>query len=122
MNSRRNYAKAAREEPMESWQVHGHRSRAPLISFTEEDKIGIHYPHCDTLVVRVVVARNRLERILVDDESTVNILFDSAFNQMDVDHKLTAISEPLFSFTEDSLIPRGRIILCGILQRTSVPP
>ncbi|KAL2498252.1 Ribonuclease H [Abeliophyllum distichum] len=111
MNSRRNYTKAAREEPVESWQVHGHRLKAPLISFTEEDEAGTHYPHCSALVVRVVVVRNRLGRMLVDDRSAVNILFDSAFNQMDVDHELTAISEPLFDFTGDSLIPRGRITL-----------
>ncbi|KAL2466039.1 RNA-directed DNA polymerase [Abeliophyllum distichum] len=91
MNSRRNYAKAAREEPMESWQVHGHRPKAPLISFTEEDEAGIHYPHCDALVVRAIVA--------------------SVFDQMEVDHEVTAISEPLFGFTGDSLIPRGRITL-----------
>ncbi|KAL2471515.1 Ribonuclease H [Abeliophyllum distichum] len=33
----------------------------------------------------------------------------SAFDQMDVDHELTAISELLFGFMEDSLIPRGKI-------------
>ncbi|KAL2465863.1 Uncharacterized protein Adt_41714 [Abeliophyllum distichum] len=49
--------------------------------------------------------------MLVIDGSAVNILFDSAFDQMDVDHELTAISEPLFGFTGDSLIPRGRITL-----------
>ncbi|KAL2526231.1 Uncharacterized protein Adt_11285 [Abeliophyllum distichum] len=107
MNSRRNYAKAAREEPVESWQVHGHRLKAPLISFTEEDEVGIHYPHCDALVVRAIVARNGLGRMLVDDGSYVNILFGSAFDQMEVDHEVTAISEPLFGFTGDNLIPRG---------------
>ncbi|KAL2542652.1 Uncharacterized protein Adt_03630 [Abeliophyllum distichum] len=45
----------------------------------------------------------------IDDESTVNILFGSTFEQMDVDHKLTAISELLFSFSRDCLIPQGRI-------------
>ncbi|KAL2472061.1 hypothetical protein Adt_40197 [Abeliophyllum distichum] len=35
MNSRRNYTKVAKEELMESWQVHGHRSKALQISFTE---------------------------------------------------------------------------------------
>ncbi|KAL2479680.1 Beta-porphyranase [Abeliophyllum distichum] len=99
MNSRRNYAKAAREEPMESWQVHGHQARASQISFTKEDEVGIHYPHYDALVVRAVVARNELERMLVDDGSSVNILFCSAFEQMDVDHEPTAIYEPLFDFT-----------------------
>ncbi|KAL2466521.1 Uncharacterized protein Adt_42372 [Abeliophyllum distichum] len=99
MNSRQNYVKEAREEPMESWQVHGHRPKAPLISFIEEDEVGIHYPHCDTLVVRAIVARNGLGRMFVDDGSIVNILFGSAFDQIDLDHELTAISEPLFSFT-----------------------
>ncbi|KAL2497920.1 Uncharacterized protein Adt_23470 [Abeliophyllum distichum] len=108
MNSRRNYAKAAREEPMESWQVHGHRPKALLISFTEKDEAGIHYPYCDALVVHAIVARNRLGRMLVDDGSAVNILFGSAFDQMDVDHELTAISELLFSFMGDRLILRGR--------------
>ncbi|KAL2517538.1 RNase H domain-containing protein [Abeliophyllum distichum] len=60
MNSRRNYSKAAREEPMESWQVHGHRPIALQILFTEEDEAGIPYPHCDSLVVLLVVARNGL--------------------------------------------------------------
>ncbi|KAL2454131.1 Uncharacterized protein Adt_48371 [Abeliophyllum distichum] len=66
MNSRRNYVKAAREEPVESWQVYGHRPKALLISFTEEDEADIHYPHCDALLVCTVVARNGLGRMLVD--------------------------------------------------------
>ncbi|KAL2527068.1 Integrase catalytic domain-containing protein [Abeliophyllum distichum] len=49
--------------------------------------------------------------MLVDDESTENILFDSTFDQMDVDHELVAILEHLFSFTGDSLVPRERITL-----------
>lgn len=35
------------------------------ITFTQDDAIGVHCPHCDTLVVRVVVARNGLKRMLV---------------------------------------------------------
>ncbi|KAL2512637.1 Uncharacterized protein Adt_18237 [Abeliophyllum distichum] len=105
MNSKQNYTKAAREEPVESWKVHGHRPKEPLISFTEEDEAGIHYPHCDALVVGTIVARNRLGRMLVDDGSSVNILFGNAFDQMEVDHEVTAISEPLFGFTGDGLIP-----------------
>ncbi|KAL2512950.1 Uncharacterized protein Adt_18550 [Abeliophyllum distichum] len=91
MDSRRNYAKAAREEPMESWQVHGHRPKAPLISFTEEDEASIHYPHCDALVVHAVVARNELGRMLVNERSAINFLLSSVFDQMDVDHELTTV-------------------------------
>ncbi|KAL2542031.1 Uncharacterized protein Adt_03009 [Abeliophyllum distichum] len=54
---------------------------------------------------------NKLGQMLVNDGSTVNILFGSAFDQIDVDHKLTAIFELLFGFTRDSLVPQGRIIL-----------
>ncbi|KAL2498191.1 Uncharacterized protein Adt_23741 [Abeliophyllum distichum] len=41
----------------------------------------------------------------------MNILFDITFDQMDVDYTLTAISEPLFGFMGDSLVPQGKIIL-----------
>ncbi|KAL2506437.1 Uncharacterized protein Adt_22058 [Abeliophyllum distichum] len=83
MNSRRNYVKAVKEEHMESRHVHRHRSRALQISFTEEDEAGIHYLHYDALRLRSI----------------------------DVDHELTAISEPLFDFKGDSLVPRERITL-----------
>ncbi|KAL2479865.1 Uncharacterized protein Adt_32831 [Abeliophyllum distichum] len=96
---------------MESWQVHGHRSRAPQISFIEEDDVGIHYPRCDALVFCAVVTKNELGRMLVDHGSAVSVLFGSAFDQIDVDHELTAISEPLFGFMGDSLVLRGRITL-----------
>ncbi|KAL2461610.1 Uncharacterized protein Adt_45030 [Abeliophyllum distichum] len=84
---------------------------ASQIMFTEKDEVGVHYLHCDALVVHVIVAMNRLGRMLVDDGSTGNILFGSTFDQIDVDLELTAISEPLFSFTGDSLVPQERIIL-----------
>ncbi|KAL2532346.1 Ribonuclease H [Abeliophyllum distichum] len=56
-------------------------------------------------------AREELDQARTNDGSTVNILFGCTFDQMDVDHELTAILEPLFSFTGDSLVPQGRIIL-----------
>ncbi|KAL2532011.1 Uncharacterized protein Adt_05362 [Abeliophyllum distichum] len=74
--------------------------RAPQITFIKEDEAGV--PLCDALV-RTVVARNGLGFMLVD-----NILF-STFDEIDVNHELMATSEPLFSFTGDSLIPKRRI-------------
>ncbi|KAL2466512.1 Uncharacterized protein Adt_42363 [Abeliophyllum distichum] len=59
--------------------------------------------------------------MLVDDGSTVNILFDSAFNQMEVDHEVTAIFDPLFGFTGDSLIPRGWMTLAVDFGEPRVP-
>lgn len=46
----------------------------PVI-FTPDDVVGIHYPYCDALVVRAVIARNGLKRILVDNGSSVNIIY-----------------------------------------------
>ncbi|KAL2532255.1 Uncharacterized protein Adt_05606 [Abeliophyllum distichum] len=111
MNSRQNYAKAAREEPIESWQVYNHRSKAPQITFIEEDEADILYPHCDALVVHAVVAKNGLGQMLVDDGSALNILFGSAFDQMDIDHELAVILEPLFGFMGDDLVSQGRITI-----------
>ncbi|KAL2474817.1 Uncharacterized protein Adt_35553 [Abeliophyllum distichum] len=77
----------------------------------EEDEASIHYPHCVALVFCNVIARNGLVRMLVDDGSVVNILIGSTFDEMEVDHELNAISELLFGFTRDSLVPRRRITL-----------
>lgn len=38
----------------------------------------MHYPHYDVLVVRGVVARNGQKQMLIDNESSVNILFSSS--------------------------------------------
>ncbi|KAL2461779.1 Uncharacterized protein Adt_45199 [Abeliophyllum distichum] len=116
MNSRWNYAKVARKEPIElssSWTP----TRTPPIMFTKEDEAGFHYLNCGTFVIRAIVAKNGLGRMLVDDGSAMNILFSSAFDQMEVDHELTTISELLLNFTEDSLISSGRITLAVDLKK-----
>lgn len=91
-------------------QSQGGRAVEP-ISFAPEDAIGVHYPHCDALVVRAVVARNELKRMLVDNGSSVNILFGSTFEKMAVDDELNPMTSPLYGFTGDSIIPKGQITL-----------
>lgn len=44
----------------------------------------VHYLHCDALVVRVVVALQSLKRMLVDNDSSVNIKFGATFDKMEV--------------------------------------
>ncbi|KAL2532421.1 Uncharacterized protein Adt_05772 [Abeliophyllum distichum] len=61
-------------------------------------------------------ARGKLASPWAPTESTADLVYRerrgrSAFDQMGVDHELTVIFEPLFSFTGYSLIPRGRITL-----------
>ena len=46
----------------------------PII-FSEDDARGVHHPHCDALVVTLLVANKRLHRILIDNGSSADILF-----------------------------------------------
>lgn len=52
------------------------------IIFTQEDAISVHYPHCDALVIRAIVARNGLNSMLVDNGSSINILFEITYKKM----------------------------------------
>ncbi|KAL2532782.1 Uncharacterized protein Adt_06133 [Abeliophyllum distichum] len=65
---------------MTNWLINsqpsGSRNVDP-ITFTEEYIRGIHYLHYDALVVRAVVARNEFKRMLVDNDSSVNVIFSS---------------------------------------------
>ncbi|XP_022852054.1 uncharacterized protein LOC111373709 [Olea europaea var. sylvestris] len=89
------------------------------ITFSQEDTQGVHHPHCDVLVVRVVVARNRLKRMLVNNGSSVNILFGSTFDKMQFEYGLIPMTDPLFGFTGDNIIPQGRITL--LVEMGSAP-
>ncbi|KAL2500028.1 Retrotrans gag domain-containing protein [Abeliophyllum distichum] len=66
-NAQKNYAKEAEGKLEMNWLINSRPSsscKVDPISFTEEDMKGVHYPHCDALVVRAVVARNGLGRML----------------------------------------------------------
>lgn len=54
--------------------------------------MGLYYPHCEALVVRDVIARNRLKRMLVDNDSSVNIIFGFTIDKMLVNHELIAMT------------------------------
>ncbi|XP_022880580.1 uncharacterized protein LOC111397837 [Olea europaea var. sylvestris] len=50
--------------------------------------------------------------MLVDNGSSVNILFGSTFDKMILDHELTpTTTTPLYGFTGDSITPRRKITL-----------
>ena len=45
------------------------------ITFKESDAYLVHYPHCDAFIIKAIMANKNVYRILVDNESLVNILY-----------------------------------------------
>jgi hypothetical protein len=56
-----------------------------VLSFFEEDARGVIMPHDDALVVTLTVANHGIHRILVDNGSSVDILYWLAFQQMGIE-------------------------------------
>ena len=50
-----------------------------VIGFTEEDAQRLHHPHNNALVVSIRVEDYNTHRVLVDNESSVDILYYPAF-------------------------------------------
>ena len=54
----------------------------PIISFIEKDAQRVHHPHDDALVINLTIANYNTRRVLVDNRSSVDILYYLAFQQM----------------------------------------
>ncbi|GFZ18398.1 hypothetical protein Acr_27g0001370 [Actinidia rufa] len=54
------------------------------ITFSNDDLRGLHLPHDNALVVSAVIANFNVQRILIDNGSSADILFISAFQKMKV--------------------------------------
>ena len=54
------------------------------ITFSNSDMEGCQHPHDDPLVIRVVVANKTIHRVLIDNRSSADIIFASAFDKMGI--------------------------------------
>ena len=54
----------------------------PTISFTEEDTRQLRHPHDDALVINLSIADFNTRRVLVDNGSSVDIIYYIVFQQM----------------------------------------
>ena len=52
------------------------------ITFLDSNMEGCQHPHDDPLVIMVVIANKTVYRVLVDNESSTDIIFASVFNKM----------------------------------------
>ena len=82
------------------------------ITFSDLDLEGCQHPHDDPLVVRTVVANKTVHRVLVDNGSSADIIFASAFDKMGIGReKLDPVNTHLRGFSGEKVLPLGSIQL-----------
>ena len=82
------------------------------ITFSDSNLEGCQYPHDDLLVIRAVVANKTIHRVLVDNGSSADIIFASAFDKMGIGReKLEPVSTHLRGFSGEKVLPLGSIQL-----------
>ncbi|XP_042472256.1 uncharacterized protein LOC122054905 [Zingiber officinale] len=74
-------ARKSHERRLEIHAVGCSREQAigPIISFGPQDLEGLELPHDDAMIIKAVIANNRVARVFMDTGSSVNVLFKSAF-------------------------------------------
>ena len=84
----------------------------PTIEFSEDDARRLHHPHDDALVISLQIGDYNMHRVLVDNGSSVDILYYPAFQQMRIDREqLTPINAPFVGFGGTRVFPLGAITL-----------
>ena len=82
------------------------------ITFSDSDLEGCQHPHDDPLVIRPVVANKAIHRVLVDNGSSTDIIFASAFDKMGIGReKLEPVSTHLRGFSREKVLSLGSIQL-----------
>ena len=83
----------------------------------------VHHPHNDPLVITTTIGNMNIHRTLVDNHSSVDILYLGAYEQMGLRlHQLSPKPTPLYRSTRDNLTPIGSIklaMMVGTYYRVS---
>ena len=88
------------------------RRESPIIGFSEDDARCLHHPHNDALVVSIRVGDYNVHRMLVDNDSSADILYYPAFQQIRINRaRLTPTNAPLVGFGGTRVLPLGAITL-----------
>ncbi|XP_072090622.1 uncharacterized protein [Arachis hypogaea] len=84
----------------------------PTISFTKEDAQRVTPGYNDPVVITMILANANLHRILVDQGSSVDILFKSTFDKFGLEEKeLKAYMDNLFGLGDTPIQPLDFILL-----------
>ena len=83
----------------------------PIICI-EEDFHGVDVNQDGPMVVRVIIANFKVRRVLIDQGSSVDILFIDAFNKLDLSEEhICPFHNTLFRFTGEQVQVKGNIEL-----------
>ncbi|KAL2487322.1 reverse transcriptase [Abeliophyllum distichum] len=120
--SRRQRRKLSREAHTSYQVLSGaiYNPDAEKFSFSKEDASHVLQPHSNALVITTPVSGIDIYQTLVDDGSSMNVLYLRTFEKMEivVQHVRT-FSKPLQGFTGDSVNLKGQIALVVELE---LPP
>ncbi|KAL2491600.1 Uncharacterized protein Adt_27228 [Abeliophyllum distichum] len=72
-------------------------------------------PHYDVLVVRIVVARNRFRKKLVDNGSSAIVIFWNTYEQMKIETLLAHLPESVYDLTDYCVILKEIIRLADTI-------
>ena len=78
----------------------------PIVRISEEDARRLHHPHNDALVITIRVGDYNTHWVLVDNGSSADILYYSAFQQMRIEkERLILTNASLVGFGGTKYIP-----------------
>ena len=84
----------------------------PILGFSDEDKVRTIQSHDDALVVTLRIGGYDVRRVLVDQGSTVEIMYPDLYKGLNLKSEdLTAYESPLISFEGKTVIPKNQIRL-----------
>ncbi|KAL0461246.1 UNVERIFIED_CONTAM: hypothetical protein Slati_0012200 [Sesamum latifolium] len=85
---------------------------APIIQFGRAERSGPQTTHNDALVITATIANYEVGRIFIDPESSADIIFGEAYDQMQLgDVSLEKVNTSLYEFAGEVVHPRGMVSL-----------
>ncbi|XP_065631176.1 uncharacterized protein LOC136068225 [Quercus suber] len=97
--AKKTYLKAMQNVQLSGRPLRTKETDEPTISFTDEEAERIHHPHDDAIVITLLIVDYTTRRVLVDNGSSVDILYYPAFQQMRLARdQLRPACSPLIGF------------------------
>ncbi|XP_030939705.1 uncharacterized protein LOC115964555 [Quercus lobata] len=108
--SKKAYLKVVQSVQLSGWSPRERTTNEQAITFMEDEAERIHHPHDDAIVITLLIADYTTRRVLVDNGSSANILYFSAFQQMRLGRdRLHPVNSPLVGFGGMKVQPVGTI-------------